>query len=133
VALLFSLLAGMLVVGHMLFVAFAAFGAVLVLRRLWIAWLHVPSVLWAVFIEVTGGICPLTPLENVLRDRAGLDVYSSDFVARYLFPVLYPEGLTREVQVAIGIGVLAVNVVLYGSVIRRLIILRTRQAPPGGC
>ena len=122
---LFAAIAGLLVAGHMLFVAFAAFGGALVLKRAWVVWLHLPAAVWAVYIEVSGGICPLTPLENALRTRAGLDVYSGDFVARYLFPVLYPEGLTREVQVGIGAAVLAINVVLYAVVIRR----RTKKEP----
>src|SRR5687767_214548 len=107
----------------MLFVVFAAFGAALVLRRAWVAWVHLPAAAWAAYIELTGGFCPLTPMENSLRARAGLDVYSGDFVARYLFPVLYPEGLTRGAQIAIGLAVLAINVVLYAMVIRR----RTRK------
>ena len=122
---LFAALAGLLVAGHMLFVVFAAFGAALVLTRAWVVWLHLPAALWAIYIEISGSICPLTPLENALRARAGLDVYSGDFVARYLFPVLYPDGLTRELQVGIGGAVLAINVVLYAVVIRR----RTQKKP----
>jgi hypothetical protein len=122
---LFAAVAGLLVAGHMLFVVFAAFGAALVLKRAWVGWLHLPAAAWAVYIEVSGGICPLTPLENALRTRAGLDVYSGDFVARYLFPVLYPDGLTRELQMAIGAAVLAINVVLYGVMIGR----RTNKKP----
>ena len=129
-ALFFSLLAGLLVVGHMLFVLFAAFGAALVWRRWWVAWLHLPAAAWAVYIEVSGGICPLTPFENTLRTRAGLDVYSGDFVARYLFPVLYPEGLTRAAQLWIGLAVLGINVVLYGLVVRRSRITGTNRKSP---
>jgi hypothetical protein len=122
---LFAALAALLVAGHLLFVVFAAFGAALVVKRPWVSWLHLPAAVWAIYIELSGGICPLTPMENALRMRAGLDVYSGDFVARYLFPVLYPEGLTREVQVAIGAAVLGINVVLYGMVLRR----RTDRKP----
>lgn len=110
----FALLAGLVVLIHFAFVVFAASGALLALRWRWIPWVHLPAVAWAAFIEFSGGICPLTPLENDLRARAGLEFYSGDFVARHLFPVLYPDGLTREAQCVIGAAVLAVNLVLYG-------------------
>ena len=109
-------LAGLIVLVHLAFVVFAVGGALLALRWPWVAWLHLPAAGWAASIELTGGICPLTPLENSLRARAGLDYYSGDFIARYLFPVLYPEGLTREVQVWLGILVLALNAGVYGFV-----------------
>lgn len=115
----FALLAGLIVVAHLAFVAFAAGGALLVLRWPFVAWLHLPAVAWAAFIEFSGGICPLTPLENDLRARAGLDYYAGDFVARYLFPVLYPDGLTREAQTALGVLVLALNAGVYAFVYTR--------------
>ena len=106
-------LAGAVVLVHLAFVLFAAAGALLAIRWRWMPWLHIPAAAWAVSIEFSGGICPLTPLENDLRAKAGLDSYSGDFVARYLFPVLYPGGLTREAQVVIGLAVLAANLGLY--------------------
>lgn len=112
----FTLLAGLTVVAHMAFVAFATLGGLLALRWRNVAWLHVPAAAWAAYIEFFGGICPLTPLENELRLRAGLDTYGTDFVAQYLLPVLYPEGLTRDAQVLIGLGVMAVNVAVYAFV-----------------
>lgn len=113
VADVYALLAGLIVLVHFVFVGFAAAGALLVLRWPAVAWAHVPAAGWAAFIELSGGICPLTPLENALRARAGLGYYAGDFVGRYLFPVLYPEGLTREAQFVIGAVVVAVNVVVY--------------------
>lgn len=110
---MYALLAGLIVVVHMAFVVFAAGGALLVLRWPALMWAHVPAAAWAAYIEFSGGLCPLTPLENSLRARAGLDYYAGDFVARYLFPVLYPEGLTRRAQVVIGLVVLAVNAAAY--------------------
>jgi len=109
----FSVMAGLVVLVHLAFALFAAAGALLALRWRWVPWLHIPAAAWAVSIEVSGGICPLTPLENDLRAKAGLDHYSGDFVARYLLPVLYPGGLTREAQVVIGLAVLAANLGLY--------------------
>lgn len=115
----FALLAGLIVLVHLAFVVFAASGALMALRWSWIPWVHLPAAAWAAYIEFSGGICPLTPLENDLRARAGLDYYSGDFVAQYLFPMLYPGGLTREAQLVIGGAVLVVNLALYGWVWRR--------------
>jgi hypothetical protein len=117
-----AVLAGVIVLIHLAFVMFAASGALLALRWRWIPWVHVPASAWAAYIEFSGGICPLTPLENELRARAGLDFYSGDFVAQYLFPVLYPDGLTREAQVIIGAVVVALNLALYGWVWRRRLL-----------
>src|SRR5687767_13714751 len=94
-------LAVLVVVAHLAFVLFATLGGVLAARWPAIAWVHVPCAAWAAFVEFSGRICPLTPLENALRQRAGLEAYSGDFVATYIFPVLYPEGLTRDAQLAI--------------------------------
>lgn len=117
---LLALLAGAIAVVHFLFVVFAAGGALLTLRWPWLRVPHLAAVAWAVYIELSGGVCPLTPLENIVRARAGLNYYSGDFVARYLFPVLYPTGLTREAQIVMGGVVLAMNVALYTLVyIRR--------------
>jgi hypothetical protein len=114
-----ALLAGLVAVVHLAFVVFAASGALFAARWSWIPRVHVPAAVWAAYIEFSGGICPLTPIENDLRARAGLDRYGGDFVARYLFPVLYPDGLTRDAQLLIGAALVVVNLVLYGWVWRR--------------
>lgn len=111
--------AAAIVVLHLSFVAFVVAGALIVWRWTRVAWLHVPAVAWAVWIELSGGICPLTPLENHLRARAGLPPYAGDFIARWIFPVLYPAGLTREIQVALAVAAIALNVVIYGLMLRR--------------
>jgi hypothetical protein len=115
----YASLAGALVLFHLLFVAFAVSGAVLALRWRWIPWIHLPTVAWAAFIEFSNGICPLTPLENELRAAAGLGDYGGDFIAKYLFPLLYPEGLTRPAQLVIGALVIGINVTAYGWLLRR--------------
>lgn len=126
VKLFLVLLADVVVILHFLFVVFALFGGLLVLRWRRLVWWHVPAVVWAVLIEVAGWICPLTPLEQHLRRAAGLAAYEGGFVAHYLLPVLYPEGLTREVQWLLAGGVLAVNALVYGLVLRRGWIRRGR-------
>lgn len=118
-ALVWSVLAGLIVALHFTFVAFATAGAVLALRWRWMPWLHVPAAGWAAYIELSGGICPLTPLEHGLRARAGLGYYSGDFIARYLFPLLYPAGLTSTAQTALGLTVIILNISVYTWLVRR--------------
>ena len=103
---------------HFAFVLFVVLGGLLVLRWPRMAWLHLPAVAWGAGIEFLGWICPLTPLEIRLRQAAGLAGYEGGFVEHYLLPVLYPETLTRSVQVVLGFLVLVVNVVIYGWVVR---------------
>lgn len=121
-------LAALVVVGHLAFVTVAAFGSLLVPWWPRFAWIQIPAAAWAAYIEFSGRICPLTPLENALRRQAGLDVYSADFVARYLFPVLYPEGLTREAQIVLGALVVGLNVGVYAWLLYRRAYRRARTS-----
>lgn len=107
------LLADLLVLAHLLFVAFVMAGGFLLQRWPRLAWLHLPAAAWGAAIEFTGGICPLTPLENRLRALGGEGVYSGGFVEHYLLPILYPEHLTPLVQLGLGGVVVAVNLVAY--------------------
>lgn len=108
-----SLLADLLVLLHLAFVAFVAAGGVLVWRWPRLAWAHLPCAAWGALVSFAGWVCPLTPLENRLRELGGGTGYRGDFVARYLLPVLYPEGLTREAQIVLGALVVGVNVAAY--------------------
>ena len=98
---------------HAGFVLFVIFGGLLVLRWRWIAWLHLPAAAWGAFVEFTGWICPLTPLENWLRAQGGETSYRSDFIAQYLLPMLYPGDLTRDLQLLLGTGVVVLNTAVY--------------------
>lgn len=114
--MVYHILANLVVVIHLSFVLFAVLGAFFVLWRRWIIWLHLPAFLWAVWIEYTGGICPLTPLENWLRINAGQGGYGGDFVVTYLLPVLYPAGLTRNVQLILAMTAIVTNAAIYGAI-----------------
>ncbi|MEW6426931.1 MAG: DUF2784 domain-containing protein [Thermodesulfobacteriota bacterium] len=117
--MLYRLLADLLVAVHLLFILFVLFGGLLALRWRPVVRLHLPAVCWGIVIEWSGWICPLTPLENRLRQKAGQAGYPGGFVEHYLLPVVYPEGLTREVQLVLGGLVLAVNLLVYGLILRR--------------
>ena len=111
--------ADFVLVVHFLFVLFVVLGGLLVLRWRRVAWVHVPVALYGAAIEFIGFVCPLTPLEVWLRHRGGEAGYSGGFVEQYITAALYPTGLTREVQVALGMAVLAVNATVYWIAWRR--------------
>ena len=113
------MLADFVVIVHLSFVLFVVLGGLLVLRWPRAAWAHLPAAAWGALIEFGGWICPLTPLENLLRTRAGEVAYSGGFVEQYILPALYPLGLTRTTQAMIGLFVLLVNGVVYTVAIRR--------------
>ena|ERR1043166_2995789 len=117
--MIYRWLADLTVLFHGAFVAFVILGGFLALRRRQLIWLHVPAAAWGVLIEFGGWICPLTPLENMLRHRAGDAGYSGGFVEHYVVRALYPTGLTQGVQWILGGFALAINVLAYSLVIRR--------------
>lgn len=104
---------------HLGFIVFALFGALLVLRWRWLAWLQLPAAAWGVFVALSGRLCPLTTLENHFRRLAGEGGYHGGFLERYLLPVIYPDGLTRELQFVLAAVVAAVNLVVYAVLLRR--------------
>ena len=115
----YGLLADIVVIIHLGFVLFAVFGGFAVYRWRKVLVPHVAAVVWAVVVEMLGLICPLTPLENRFRRMAGQTGYEMDFVDHYLMPVLYPESITRETQILLGLTVLAINVLVYAFIWRR--------------
>ena len=115
----FRILADATVVLHVAFVVFVLLGGLLALRRPLVAWVHLPAVAWGAWVEFAGSVCPLTPLENWLREQGGGAAYSAGFIEHYLLPILYPASLSRELQWGLGSVVLLVNAVLYIVVLRR--------------
>ncbi len=127
---MYRTLADLVVIVHFGFVLFAVLGALLALRWPRVVWVHVPAAVWAAFIEFAGWICPLTPLEKWLRMRSGGAGYRGGFVDHYLLPILYPEGLTRDTQIILGLLVLLLNLAIYGWLLRRRWSgTKSREAP----
>jgi hypothetical protein len=116
--MIYRILAAAVVLIHASFVLFVVFGGFLVIRWRWVSWLHAPAVTWGALIELFGWPCPLTPLENLLRSHAGAATFSAGFIDHYVVRALYPPGLTRGVQVMIGVLVIVVNVVAYTKITR---------------
>ncbi len=117
--MLYTTLADLVVLTHFGFVVFVVLGGAAVLRWPSLAWVHLPAVAWGALIELAGWMCPLTPLENALREAGGQAAYSGGFVEHYVVPVLYPTGLTRGAQIALGSVVLLVNGIVYWRLARR--------------
>jgi hypothetical protein len=104
---------------HAAFILFVLFGALLTVRWRWLPCFHLPALAWGVFVELTGRVCPLTPLENALRFRAGQPRYADSFTEHYILNAIYPAGLTPEVRWVMAGIVVVVNGVIYGWLIRR--------------
>ncbi|HUP40115.1 MAG TPA: DUF2784 domain-containing protein [Vicinamibacterales bacterium] len=113
------MMADLIVLLHFAFVVFVVLGGLVALRWPRVVWLHGPAVIWGALVEFTGWICPLTPLENRLRAAAGESSYQGDFIAHYILPALYPNGLTRSDQLMLGGVALAINIAIYAVVIIR--------------
>jgi hypothetical protein len=116
----YRLLADIIVMLHLAFIVFAVSGGILIFWWRKVVWIHIPAVIWAAWIELSGGICPLTYLENWLLGQSGLSAYHGDFIANYIFPVVYPANLTRKIQIALATIVIVVNVLVYGFFNRSL-------------
>jgi hypothetical protein len=112
--MLFRLAADIVLSAHLVFILFALLGAAIAARWRWILVVHLPAAAWGCFVELTGRICPLTYLENHLRIKAGQSGYSESFVEHYLIAIIYPAGLTRNIQFALAVVVIVVNIAIYG-------------------
>ncbi len=117
--MIYHALANLVLLAHLAFVLFTVLGGFLVLKWRSLAWLHIPAFLWGSIIEFAGWVCPLTPLENWLREKGGGLVYRTGFIEHYILPLLYPATLTRSLQIFLGFLVLSVNLGLYGWILWR--------------
>ncbi len=124
--MIYSFLADLLVVFHLVFILYVIAGALLIFKWPKTLWLHLPSCFWGMTVEFAGWICALTPWEIRLRRLAGEEGYTGSFIEHYLIPIIYPSGLTREVQMVLGGTVLIVNLSLYTLI---LIKSRKRKTP----
>jgi hypothetical protein len=128
---MYRILADLVVGLHLLFVVFVVAGGLLLLRWRRLAWIHIPTAVWGALIEFAGWVCPLTPLEQTLRQAAGDVGYRGGFIEHYMLPVLYPGGLTRGIQIGLGVVVLTLNLVIYGYLLRRWRRHPERSEGPG--
>jgi hypothetical protein len=123
-AMPYRFMADLVVLLHFAVVVFVVLGGILVVFHRRAAWVHLPVIAWVIFAELFQRMCPLTYLEDWLRHRGALETYHGDFVAHYIMPVLYPDGLTPRIQIAFGTAVLLINASLYTFAFLR------KPAPP---
>jgi len=110
--------ADLVLIVHALFIVFVIFGGFVVLKWHGMIWAHIPCAIWGTLIEFFGWICPLTYLENYLREYSNINHYEGSFIQHYMLPVIYPPGLTSEIQLLLGILVIVINLVVYFPVWR---------------
>ncbi len=108
-----TLLADLILIVHALFIVFVIFGGLIVLKWHKVLWLHIPCAIWGALIEFFGWICPLTYLENYFRQLGNVNYYEGSFIQHYLMPMIYPPGLTTDIQILLGIIVIVINLVVY--------------------
>jgi hypothetical protein len=117
--MIFRLAAEAVLLAHLAFIVFALLGAVLAVWWRRIVIVHLPAAAWGAWVEISGRVCPLTLLENYLRIKAGQSGYAESFIEHYLLAIIYPAGLTREIQFALAAAVIAVNLAIYGWLLVR--------------
>ena len=122
--MIYRLGADLVLIVHLAFVLFVLLGSLLVARWFWLIWLHVAAVFWGALLEFAGLVCPLTAVEVSLRKLGGEAGYGGDFIGHYIIGLLYPPGLTRSLQIWLGLAVLLLNVLTYS-----LIFARKRRSP----
>jgi len=116
---MYESLATLTLIIHFLFIIFVIFGGLLFFIKPWTLYFHVPAFLYGVYIEFRQSVCPLTYLENYLLTKANLATYSTTFIQNYLYAIIYPVNLTKQIQIGLGIALLIINGIIYGFIIKR--------------
>ena len=117
---MYELFANLTLIAHLIFILFVIFGGLLFFIFSKIIYIHLPALLWGIYIEFTNSICPLTYLENWFLYQGGLTTYSNNFINNYLLPIIYPEDLTTDIQIYFGILLIVINISIYGLFLKKL-------------
>ena len=117
---MYEFFANLTLITHLIFILFVIFGGLFFFIFSKIIYIHIPALLWGIYVELTNSICPLTYLENWFLYKGGLTTYSNDFINNYLFQIIYPKGLNAEIQIYLGISLLVINILIYGLIYKNL-------------
>ena len=117
---MYELLANLTLVIHLIFILFVVFGGLFFFIFSKIIYIHFPALIWGIYIELTGSICPLTYLENWFLNKGNLTTYSNNFISNYIFPIIYPDSLTAEIQIYLGVSLIIINILIYSLVFKNL-------------
>ena len=115
---MYELFANLTLFAHLIFILFVIFGGLLFFIFSKVFYIHLPALLWGIYIELTNSVCPLTYLENWFLNKAELATYSNGFINNYLYPIIYPEGLTNNIQIYLGITLIVINILIYGFIFK---------------
>ena len=115
---MYELLANLTLITHFIFILFVIFGGLLFFIFSKTIYIHLPALIWGIYIELTNSICPLTYLENWFLYQGGLTTYSSDFINKYFYQIIYPEGLTTDIQIFFGITLIIINIFIYALILK---------------
>ena len=115
---MYELFANLSLIAHLIFILFVIFGGLLFFIFSKIIYIHPPALLWGVYIELTNSVCPLTYLENWFLNKAKLATYSNGFINNYIYLIIYPEGLTNNIQIYLGITLIVINILIYGFIFK---------------
>ena len=113
---MYEFFANLTLIVHLIFILYVVFGGLIFFIFPKIIYMHLPALLWGIYIELTNSVCPLTYLENWFLYKGELPTYSNDFINNYLFPIIYPESLTAEIQIYLGILLIVINILIYGFI-----------------
>ena len=116
---MYEVAANLTLIVHFVFIIFVVFGALLFIVSTKIIYLHVPALIWGIYIEITHSVCPLTHLENWFLQKANLTTYSEGFIQNYLVLIVYPKNLTEDLQTYLAIVLIAINMIMYGLIISK--------------
>ena len=116
---MYEFLATLTLIIHFLFIIFVILGALLFFIKPWILYFHIPAFLYGVYVELTQSICPLTYIENYFLTKANLTSYSTSFIQNYLYAIIYPINLTKEIQISLAIALLIINGIIYRFIIKK--------------
>ena len=113
---MYELFANLTLIIHFTFILFVIFGGLLFFIFSKIIYIHLPALLWGIYIVLTNSVCPLTYLENWFLYKGELTTYSNSFINYDLFPIIYPGGLNNEIQIYLGILLVVINILIYGLI-----------------
>ena len=117
---MYEIAANLILLVHLIFIIFVVLGGLLFFASRKIIFIHIPALIWGIYIELTSSICPLTYLENWFLHKANLTTYSESFIQNYLVPIVYPMNLTKDLQIYLGITLIVINMIIYGFIISKL-------------
>jgi hypothetical protein len=115
----FIILARITFLVHFAFILFVPLGGLLAVKWKHCPWLHVPSAVYGALLSFFGWICPLTPLESWLLEKGGRTGYHCGFIEHYIVPIIYPEGLTRNLGITLGVAAVVINLIIYTWLMRK--------------